>query len=114
MPVRIPLSPAALIAKNARPPMTTAAVACQNESPKDTASAPLITYVKVRFEPNQSQKRSLAPPCRSESGMGSMPWVSTWKTSSPVAATVGPASTGPGSAVCCCVIPPSLNVVLTS
>lgn len=43
VPVRMPLSPAALMAKKDSPPITTTAVACQKESPKATARAPLIT-----------------------------------------------------------------------
>src|SRR4051794_21805370 len=80
VPVRTPPRPSALITKNESPVSTTTAVATQNDSPNITASVPLRTNVKVRFEPNQSQKTSLALPCRSASGMGSMPWVSTWKT----------------------------------
>lgn len=43
VPVRTPLSPAALMAKNASPPRTTTPVACQKDSPKATARAPLMT-----------------------------------------------------------------------
>lgn len=43
VPVRMPLSPAALTAKKESPLATTTAVACQKERPKATARAPLIT-----------------------------------------------------------------------
>ena len=78
VPVRGPkIAIGARISAPSTTPLTVAATACQNESPKMIGNAP-STAVASEFEPPQAMRmKSKIVAVRSASGIDSMPWRST-------------------------------------
>ncbi len=78
VPVRGPKSPIGMRKRMpTATPSSTAATACQNESPSAIGSVPSSTVAKVFAPPNWMRMRSTQVEVRSASGMVSMPRCST-------------------------------------